>query len=89
MAPRRTARTPEGLSPEEKERMDKAVKEAEAAPAKMVEFRMFFTDFREVGGLSLPHHIARGTADKTTEEWDIKSYKVNPVLKADRFKVGS
>jgi hypothetical protein len=84
-----TVRTPEGLSPEEKERMDKAMKDAEAAPAKMVEFRVFFTDFREVNGLSLPHHIARGTADKTTEEWDIKSYKVNPTLKADRFKVGS
>ena len=50
---------------------------------------LFFTDFREVNGLSLPHHIARGTAEKTTEEWDIKSYKVNPALKADRFKVGS
>ena len=55
----------------------------------MIEYRLFFTDFREVNGLSLPHHIARGTAEKTTEEWDIKSYKVNPTLKADRFKVGS
>jgi hypothetical protein len=69
--------------------MEKAMKESEAAPAKMVEYRVFFTDFREVNGLSLPHHIARGAGDKTTEEWDIKSYKVNPALKADRFKVGS
>jgi hypothetical protein len=84
-----TAKTPEGLSPEEKERMRKEMQEAEAAPAKMIEYRVFFTDFREVNGLSLPHHIARGTAEKTTEEWDIKSYKVNPALKADRFKVGS
>jgi hypothetical protein len=82
-------RTPEALSPEERERMEKAMKEAEAAPAKMIEYRVFFTDFREVNGLSLPHHIARGTGDKTTEEWDIKSYRVNPSLKADRFKVGS
>ncbi len=84
-----TARTPEGQSPEEKERMQQAMKEAEAAPAKMIEYRLFFTDFREVNGLSLPHHITRGTAEKTTEEWEIKSYKVNPALKADRFKVGS
>jgi hypothetical protein len=83
-----TVRTPEGLSVEEKERMDKAMKGAEATPTKMTEYRLFFTDFRSVGGLLLPHHIARGTADKTTEEWDIKSYKVNPALKADRFKVG-
>jgi hypothetical protein len=50
---------------------------------------VFFTDYREVAGLQLPHHITCGTADKTTEEWEIKSYKVNPTLKADRFKVGS
>jgi hypothetical protein len=82
-------RTPQDLPPEEKERMQKMMQEAEATPPRMIEYRLFFTDFREVNGLSLPHHIARGTADKTTEEWDIKSYKVNPALKADRFKVGS
>jgi hypothetical protein len=84
-----TAGTPQTLSPEEKEGMEKARKEAEATPAKMVEYRVFFTDYREVNGLSLPHHITRGTAEKTTEEWDIKGYKINPSLKADRFKVGS
>lgn len=77
------------LSAEEREKLAGALKDAEAAPAKLVEYRLFFTDFREVGGLSLPHHIARGTADKTTEEWEIKSYAVNPTLRADRFKVGS
>ena len=82
-------RDPQELSPEEKERLRKDMQDAEAAPAKMIEYRIFFADFREVNGLSLPHHIARGTAEKTTEEWDIKSYKVNPALKADRFKVGS
>jgi hypothetical protein len=82
-------RDPQELSPEEKERLRKEMQDAEAAPAKMIEYRIFFADFREVNGLSLPHHIARGTAEKTTEEWDIKSYKVNPALKADRFKVGS
>ena len=69
--------------------MDQLVKEAQAAPAKLIEYRMFFADFREVNGLVLPHHIASGTASKTTEEWEIKSYKVNPAIKADRFKVGS
>ncbi|MEO7274840.1 MAG: hypothetical protein ABIX28_19705 [Vicinamibacterales bacterium] len=76
-------RTADGLSPEEKARMDQI-----AAPAKLVEYRVFFTDFREVNGLLLPHHITKGTESKTTEEWEIKSYKVNPSIKADRFKVG-
>ena len=40
-------------------------------------------------GVALPRRIARGTGAKTTEEWDVTSYKVNPPLKGDRFKVGS
>lgn len=60
---------------------------AEAAPQKLVEYRIFFSDFRDVGSLSLPHRIARGTAAKTTEEWEVKSYRINPALEADRFKV--
>jgi hypothetical protein len=77
------------LSPAERERLEGAMKEAESAPAKMVEHRVFFGDYRDVGGLSLPHRISRGTAEKTTEEWEIKGYRINPSFKADRFKVGS
>jgi hypothetical protein len=77
------------LTPEQQAEIDKARKEAEATPAKMVEYRLFFSDYRKVDGLSMPHRIARGTGNKTTEEWDVTSYKVNPTFKADRFKVGS
>ena len=73
------------LGPEE---IEKQMKEAEATPPKLVEYRLFFSDYRKVDGVSLPHHIARGLGAKTTEEWDITSYKVNPSFKADRFKVG-
>jgi len=72
---------------ETRERADADRRQAEAAPQKMIEYRIFFSDYRDVGDLSLPHKIARGTAQKTTEEWEIKSYKINPALKADRFKV--
>jgi hypothetical protein len=71
----------------ERERIDNARKEAEATPQKMVEHRLFFSDYRDVGSLLLPHRIARGTAEKTTEEWEVKSYKINPSLKPERFKV--
>jgi hypothetical protein len=77
------------LTPEQREQLDQQIREAEATPPKMVEFRLFFSDYREVDGVSLPHHIVRGTAEKTTEEWDIKSYQVNPKIKPDRFKVGA
>ncbi|HET7217303.1 MAG TPA: hypothetical protein VFJ02_04615 [Vicinamibacterales bacterium] len=77
------------LTPEQRAEIEKARKEAEATPPKLVEQRLFFSDYRKVDGISMPHRIARGTAEKTTEEWDITSYKVNPTFKADRFKVGS
>jgi hypothetical protein len=77
------------MTPEQREELAKAMRDAEATPPKMIEYRIFFADFRDVNGINLPHQITRGTADKTTEEWEIKSYKVNPSLKADRFKVGS
>jgi hypothetical protein len=77
------------LTPEQQAELDKQRKEAMAAPVKMIEVRLFFSDHRKVDGVALPHRIARGTAEKTTEEWDVTSYKLNPAFKADRFKVGS
>ncbi len=77
------------LTPEQREEIEKQMKEAEATPPKLVEYRLFFSEYRKVDGVSLPHRIARGLGAKTTEEWEITSYKVNPSFKADRFKVGS
>ena len=77
------------LTPEQRAELDKQMKELESAPRKMVDYRIFFADYREVNGVSLPHKISRGTAEKLTEEWEIKSYKVNPDIKPDRFRVGA
>ena len=77
------------LTPEQRAEVEKQMKEAEQAPRKMLDYRMYFSEYREVDGVSLPHRISRGTGEKTTEEWEVKSYKVNPTVKADRFKVGS
>jgi hypothetical protein len=81
--------TPPSLTPEQQAELDKARAEAEATPPKMIEFRLFFSDYEKVDGVALPRRIARGTGTRTTEEWDVTSYQVNPPLKADRFKVGS
>lgn len=77
------------LTPEQRAELDKARAEAAATPPKMIEQRLFFSDHRKVDGIALPYRIARGTGAKTTEEWDVKSYAVNPSFKADRFKIGS
>lgn len=77
-----------GLPPEERAALEKQLRDAEASPPKMIEYRIFFADHRKVDGVLLPHQISRGTGTKTTEEWTVTSYKVNPTFKADRFKVG-
>jgi hypothetical protein len=70
----------------ERERIEAERTLAESAPPKMIEYRLFFSDYQDVGSLFLPHRIARGTAARTTEEWVVTSYKINPALKPERFK---
>ena len=65
------------------------MKGADAAPRRWSSIGCSSPTSATVDGVPLPHHIARGTGEKTTEEWEIKSYKVNPTIKADRFKVGN
>jgi hypothetical protein len=77
------------LTPEQQAELEKQIAAAEAEPPKMIEYRLFFADYREVSGISLPHRISRATAEKTIEEWEVKDYKVNPDIKPERFKVGS
>jgi hypothetical protein len=54
--------------------------------AKPTALRMFLSEYKAVNGVKLPHLVVRGAGDQITEEWEIKSYKINPNLKADTFK---
>ena len=54
--------------------------------AKPTTLRMYLSDYKVVNGIKLPHLLVRGAGDQVTEEWEIKSYKINPNLKADTFK---
>jgi len=62
---------------------------AEAARADALsqptKLRMFLSEYKVVNGVKLPHLMVRGAGDQVTEEWVIKSYKINPTLKADTF----
>jgi hypothetical protein len=80
---------PPDLSPEQRAEVDRPLKEAEAAPPKLVEHRLYFAEYRDVDGLRLPHRISRESAGKPVEEWEVRSYKVNPSIKPERFKVGA
>jgi hypothetical protein len=46
---------------------------------------MHLSDYKVVNGIKLPHLITRGTNGETSEEWAIKSYRINPTFKANAF----
>lgn len=80
--------TPPDLTAEERAKLEQQLADAAAESPKLVEHRLYFADYRRAGGLMLPHRISRGIAEKTTEEWTVRKYEVNPRVKADRFDVG-
>ena len=83
---------PGGSAPTEEEMkkmMDEAAarrKEAEAN-RKMVEYRVYYSNFRAVSGLKLPHTLQRSVAGKPTEEMTFDSIKVNPKIDSKKFEV--
>ena len=74
-------------SPEEaaKEAQDKLKSDAAARPEE-VEMQWRFSDYRQAGGLMLPHRITSGPDGETTDELEVKSYAINPQFKADKFQ---
>ena len=55
---------------------------AQGPPATL---EMHLAEYKAVNGIKLPHLITRGASGETNEEWVIKSYKINPNLKANTF----
>ena len=79
--------TIEAGAPRNPDEMEKRMKEMEVEAARQpdVEFRIYFSDYREVNGVSFPHKITRSIADEVNEELEIKSVKINPQLKPEKF----
>ena len=69
-----------------KETREKAAREMATAKPEEVEMQLRFTDYRKVGGLLLPHRITQGSDGEVNEEWEIKTYELNPQFKADKFQ---
>jgi hypothetical protein len=59
---------------------------APAAPAQgQSTLELHMGEYKAENGVKLPHLITRGTEGITQEEIKIKSFKINPTLKADTF----
>jgi hypothetical protein len=90
-------RTASGPAPERREMSEeerkKAREEAEKQidamrnqPQTMVEFTLFFDDWRDVGGIRFPHRLRRAMAGATNEEWTVGKVKVNPKIDPKKFE---
>jgi hypothetical protein len=73
---------------ERKKAAEEAEKQIEAIgtqPPAMVEFTLFFDDWRDVGGIKFPHKLRRASAGATNEEWTVNKVKVNPKIDPKKF----
>ena len=64
----------------------KRLEELQKQPPAMVEYALYFDDWREVDGIRFPHTFRRAVAGTTTEEWTIDKVKVNPKIDAAKFE---
>lgn len=71
-----------GPTPED---IQKRIEEARKN-ARMIEHRVYFADWQEVGGIRFPHTLQRATGSDTTEEWTIAKVKVNPKIDPKKFQ---
>jgi hypothetical protein len=91
--PKAVIRTMQSTSREEGEKHAKDLEKQTADEmakaqqnAQESEIQIFYSDYRPVDGVLLPHKMSRSVNGEVTEEWEITKFKVNPTLKADRFK---
>ncbi len=76
-----------GRQPGNREEMERRIKEIEAEAARQpdAEFRIYFSDYREADGVSFPRKMTRSIDNEVNEEMEIKSVRINPQIKPDRF----
>jgi hypothetical protein len=90
--PRIVMRTVEGPAGN-KDDHDKRLKDAEKEEKDLqnslppeVEMQVVYEDYRNVGGIELPHRITRSNDGKVTEQIEFKKFKLNPPLKPSSFE---
>jgi hypothetical protein len=89
-----TAGGPRGASPpptkEEQTRLaanaKSQVEEMQKQPPVMVEYTLYFDDWRDEDGIKFPHAFRRASGGTTTEEWTINKVKVNPKIDPKKFE---
>ena len=86
-----SAQAPRGnMTAEEREKtmkqLDEQMKEAEAK-RRVVEYRLFYGDYRAIDGVQIPHRLQRSIDGKPTEEATFDKVKVNAKIDEKKFTV--
>lgn len=55
-------------------------------PPVMVEYAIYFDDWRNEDGIKFPHGLRRASGGTTTEEWTVSKVKVNPKIDPKKFE---
>lgn len=82
-----------GGQPPSEEEIKKMMADAEArmkaaeAARKVVEYRMYYSNFKAVNGVKLPHTLQRSIDGKPTEETTFEQIKINPKIDKQKFAV--
>jgi len=77
------------MSEADREKMMKDLQDqmkAAEANRKTVEFRVYYSNYRNVDGLMLPHSFQQSVAGNAATEITIEKYKVNPKIDPKRFE---
>ncbi len=63
-----------------------AAQDPERQQPTMVDYALFFDDWRDVDGIKFPHRMRRAMSGETTEEWTVSKVKVNPKIDPKKFE---
>lgn len=66
--------------------MEARMKEAEAN-RRTVEHRLYYSNFKSVGGVKLPHTFQRSIDGKPTEEMTFEQIRINPKIDPKKFEI--
>lgn len=84
--PRVVMSTGDGPRSEEDIKKQIADAEAKAASEPLSEYQVTFNEYRDVGGVSLPHRLTKSIDNEVSEEWEISKFKLNPQIKPEKFE---
>lgn len=65
--------------------MEKQIQELQRAAPVMVDYTVFFDEWRDADGVKFPFKMRRAMGSETTEEWTVSKVKVNPKIDPKRF----